>query len=156
MKLKVLIVLLGFGFSLLSFAAEPLENYYPQNDIPKYGKDSVTCVANLSLYREFYKQWKQSKYKNDAITDASRWWSWVYANCPRATENIYVDGSKMVKYRIKKAKDPELKMIWIERGNPVTQNPDTNTVLGPPLCLKYGLHNEDELRSCSLSCRMCR
>ncbi|MCF8369767.1 MAG: molybdopterin-dependent oxidoreductase [Bacteroidales bacterium] len=26
-------------------------------------------------------------------------------------------------------KNPELKMIWVERGNPVTQNPDTNTVL---------------------------
>ncbi len=27
------------------------------------------------------------------------------------------------------AKDPALKMIWVERGNPVTQNPDTNSVL---------------------------
>jgi anaerobic selenocysteine-containing dehydrogenase len=27
------------------------------------------------------------------------------------------------------AKDPELKMIWVERGNPVAQNPDTNTIL---------------------------
>lgn len=26
-------------------------------------------------------------------------------------------------------KDPELKMVWVERGNPITQNPDTNTVL---------------------------
>ncbi len=26
-------------------------------------------------------------------------------------------------------KDPELKMIWVERGNPVAQNPNTNTVL---------------------------
>jgi anaerobic selenocysteine-containing dehydrogenase len=26
-------------------------------------------------------------------------------------------------------KDPPIKMIWVERGNPVTQNPDTNTVL---------------------------
>ena len=26
-------------------------------------------------------------------------------------------------------KDPELKMIWVERGNPVAQNPDTNTIL---------------------------
>jgi anaerobic selenocysteine-containing dehydrogenase len=26
-------------------------------------------------------------------------------------------------------KGPELKMIWVERGNPVTQNPDTNTIL---------------------------
>jgi anaerobic selenocysteine-containing dehydrogenase len=27
------------------------------------------------------------------------------------------------------ARDPELKMAWIERGNPVTQNPETNVVL---------------------------
>jgi anaerobic selenocysteine-containing dehydrogenase len=26
-------------------------------------------------------------------------------------------------------KDPPLKMIWVERGNPVTQNPDTHSVL---------------------------
>ena len=26
-------------------------------------------------------------------------------------------------------KDPTLRMAWVERGNPVTQNPDTNTVL---------------------------
>jgi anaerobic selenocysteine-containing dehydrogenase len=25
--------------------------------------------------------------------------------------------------------DPPLRMVWVERGNPVTQNPDTNTVL---------------------------
>ena len=25
--------------------------------------------------------------------------------------------------------DPPLKMAWVERGNPVTQNPDTETVL---------------------------
>jgi anaerobic selenocysteine-containing dehydrogenase len=27
------------------------------------------------------------------------------------------------------ARDPELKMIWVERGNPIAQNPDTNTIL---------------------------
>jgi anaerobic selenocysteine-containing dehydrogenase len=27
------------------------------------------------------------------------------------------------------AKDPELKMIWVERGNPVAQNPDTHKIL---------------------------
>jgi len=26
-------------------------------------------------------------------------------------------------------KNPELKMIWVERGNPIAQNPDTNTIL---------------------------
>jgi len=27
------------------------------------------------------------------------------------------------------AKNPELKMIWVERGNPITSNPDTNSIL---------------------------
>jgi len=27
------------------------------------------------------------------------------------------------------ARDTELKMVWVERGNPVTQNPETHTVL---------------------------
>jgi len=30
---------------------------------------------------------------------------------------------------ILEASDPPIKMVWVERGNPVTQNPDTNTVL---------------------------
>jgi len=34
-------------------------------------------------------------------------------------------------------KDPELKMIWIERGNPLTQNPDTNSVLEAFRKLEY-------------------
>jgi anaerobic selenocysteine-containing dehydrogenase len=35
------------------------------------------------------------------------------------------------------ARDPELKMIWVERGNPVTQNPETNTVLEAFRRLEY-------------------
>jgi anaerobic selenocysteine-containing dehydrogenase len=31
--------------------------------------------------------------------------------------------------QILRTKEPPIKMIWVERGNPVTQNPDTNTVL---------------------------
>jgi len=109
MKLKASIILLFVGFSLLSFGTEPLQTFRPQDDMPKYGKDSVKCVANLSLYREFYKQWKQSGYKNSAINDATKWWSWVFLHCPIASENIYVDGVRMVDFRIKKTKDPELK-----------------------------------------------
>jgi anaerobic selenocysteine-containing dehydrogenase len=35
------------------------------------------------------------------------------------------------------AKDPELKMIWVERGNPVPQNPDTNTIIKAFRNLKF-------------------
>jgi len=38
-----------------------------------------------------------------------------------------------------KTKDPELKMIWVERGNPVTQNPDTNKVLKAFKKLEYSV-----------------
>ncbi len=33
--------------------------------------------------------------------------------------------------------DPPIKMIWVERGNPVTQNPDTNIVLKAIRSLDY-------------------
>jgi anaerobic selenocysteine-containing dehydrogenase len=33
--------------------------------------------------------------------------------------------------------DPELKMIWVERGNPVTQNPETHTVLKAIRALEF-------------------
>ena len=36
----------------------------------KYGatpEDSVECIMNLSLYNEFYKQWKGSGYKSTSL-----------------------------------------------------------------------------------------
>ena len=113
MKLKASIILLFVGFSCYLLELS-LCKIIVQDDMPKYGKDSAKCVANLSLYREFYKQWKQSGYKNSAINDATKWWSWVFLHCPIASENIYVDGVRMVDFRIKKAKDPELKSKLID------------------------------------------
>jgi len=109
MNLKALIVTLSIFMGVMAFASTPSKLVSPQDDGSKYGKDSVTCVMNLSLYREFYKQWKGSKYKNSSIDDALKSWRWVYHNCPRATENIYVDGVKMTSFRIRKEKDQAIK-----------------------------------------------
>jgi len=114
MKLKALIITLSMITGIMSFASGPSELTLPQDDGSKYGTDSVNCVMNLSLYREFYKQWKQSKYKNNSITDAMKSWRWVFSNCPRATENIYVDGVRMVTYKIKKEKDVAVKEMLID------------------------------------------
>lgn len=65
--------------------------------IPKYGNDSVACVTHLSLYREFYKQ------KN--FEDAIPHWRWVFLNCPLSSQNLYIDGTKIVGYMINNAKD---------------------------------------------------
>ncbi|MBC8487810.1 MAG: hypothetical protein H8D45_17420 [Bacteroidetes bacterium] len=71
----------------------------------KYGSDSVTCVMNNSLYYEFFKQWKQSNYKNDAWVDAVDPWRWVFINCPRSTINIYLHGEKILDELIKTETD---------------------------------------------------
>jgi len=101
MKAKIFIFLLGLGLSLSAVAANPVGDMAaPQNGGSKYGKDSVQCVINLSLYHEFYKQWRQSGYQNKAINDAVKPWYWVFKNCPRSSENLYIDGARMLQFRI--------------------------------------------------------
>lgn len=103
MKVRTLIVLLSISFSLGLIGFIPAKSLKAQVNMPKYGEDSVTCVENLSLYRESYKQWRQSKYKSPAIDHAIKYWYYVFEECPLASENIYVDGTKMIEYYIKKA-----------------------------------------------------
>lgn len=62
----------------------------------KFGMDSVACVTNISLYREYVKQ----KNYDDAISP----WRKAYVHCPKATKNIYIDGAKIYNYLIKKNK----------------------------------------------------
>ncbi len=105
MKAKLFIFLLGMGLSFSVLAGTPIVNkFVPQdNNGPKYGKDSITCLMNLSLYTESFRQWRQSHYKSDAVKDVIGPWNWVLKNCPRSTENIYIDGVRILKYKYKKA-----------------------------------------------------
>lgn len=80
--------------------------YAQGNKIPKYGKDSVACVTHLSLYREFYKQ----KNFDDAIPH----WRWVFVNCPIASQNLYIDGAKIVGYMVSKSKDANTRNKMID------------------------------------------
>lgn len=114
MKAKILILMLGLSLGFTAMATNPGANMAPQNTGSKYGKDSVTCVTNLSLYREFYIQWQQSHRTNDLINDAIGPWYWTFNNCPRSTENIYIDGANMLKYKIKKATSPSVKKNLID------------------------------------------
>ena len=52
-----------------------------------HGQDSLNCLMNLSLYREFF---KHSNYK-DAIGP----WRAVFSECPASSEKMYVDGVQM-------------------------------------------------------------
>jgi tetratricopeptide (TPR) repeat protein len=73
----------------------------------KYGTDSVKCVQNLSLYRDYYKQ--------KVYDDAYKYWSIVYNICPASSEKMYVEGVNLVNRLIKKnSKNPELKEAYID------------------------------------------
>ena len=90
------------------------ENAANGNDAGRYGSDSLTCIMNISLYREFFKQWKSSDYKNETINDLIPPWRWVFNNCPKGTQNTYIDGVKIVSFMIESAKDPALKNKYID------------------------------------------
>lgn len=68
-------------------------------DGSKYGKgqDSINCIKNLSLYREFF---KHSNYK-DAIVP----WRNVFGQCPASSERMYVEGITMYRKFIESSSD---------------------------------------------------
>lgn len=72
----------------------------------KYGADSVKCVQNLSLYRDYYKQ--------KMYDEAYKFWSIAYNICPASSERMYVDGANLVEIQLKKAETDEQKTAWID------------------------------------------
>lgn len=81
---------------------------------PRYGQDSATCVVNLSLYREFYRQWRQAGNTGTVIDDAIKPWRWVFLNCPLASQNTFIDGVVIVEHMIEREKDPAKKEKLID------------------------------------------
>ncbi|MCK4992131.1 MAG: hypothetical protein KAS29_16655, partial [Bacteroidales bacterium] len=76
----ILLATLSLLFVLPAISQKGIE------DGSKYGKgqDSINCIKNLSLYREFF---KHNNYK-DAINP----WRQVFGECPLSSERMYVEG----------------------------------------------------------------
>jgi tetratricopeptide (TPR) repeat protein len=72
----------------------------------KYGADSVKCVQNLSLYRDYYKQ--------KMYDEAYKFWNIAYNICPASSERMYVDGANLVEMQLKKAETDEQKAAWVD------------------------------------------
>lgn len=58
------------------------------------GEDSINCLRNFTLYREFV---KQQDFKS-----ALPYWKYVFNNCPMGSRNTYIDGVRMYKSFIEK------------------------------------------------------
>lgn len=113
MKTRFISILLVFAL----FAGISITSEVSAQGTKKFGEtpeDSVECIMNLSLYSEFYKQWKGSGYKNKSVHDAYGPWKKVFTLCPGARLGTYVDGVKMITYFIKKEKDEARKNVLID------------------------------------------
>jgi len=64
------------------------------------GEDSIRCIRNLSIYREFV--------KHNNYGEAVKPWKVVFNECPAASKNIYIDGAKIYSWRIQKEDNPEV------------------------------------------------
>lgn len=111
MKAKIIFTLLAISLSFITFNEEAQGQ---TSKGPRFGQDSATCVMNISLYREFYRQWKDSRYKSESVEDAVAPWRWVLLNCPKGTQNTYVDGVKIMSYFIAKEKDESKRELYID------------------------------------------
>jgi len=79
----------------------------------KYGTDSVACVTNISMYREYYKQWEAAKYAPEAFSNEMvTAWREVFLNCPRASQLVYTNGEKIMDYFIRT--NPSQKNAYID------------------------------------------
>ena len=73
----------------------------------KFGSDSVQCVTNISLFREYVKQ----KNYDDALTP----WRKASYFVQKRLKIIYIDGAKLYKYLISKNKGAvELQKAYLD------------------------------------------
>ncbi len=101
LKIALYPFLLGF-ITLTSMAQKGVE------DGSRYGhgEDSIRCIKNLSLYREYVKHGNYDMGLGP--------WRIVFEECPKATKNIYIDGAKMFNDFIANEKDPDRKAILMD------------------------------------------
>jgi tetratricopeptide (TPR) repeat protein len=99
MKTKFLKTILLTAMSLLLVL--PVLSQKGIEDGSKYGKgaDSINCIKNLSLYKEFF---KHNNYK-DAIPS----WRLVFGECPASSERMYLEGITMYRKFIESSSVPE-------------------------------------------------
>jgi len=117
---KVQLILMLIAFSFITNGQQSIQDngFAIAGSItgPRYGlgEDSVKCVTNFSLYRENYRQWRTSNFENEAIKYTIEPWRYVFLNCPLASQNTYIDGSKIIEYLYNKAENEEVKSLYID------------------------------------------
>ncbi len=117
------VVMLLAGLNLAAQNEAANTKAMPVKKGSKYGKDSIKCLTNLNLYADYYKQWKATKYKQNDLAETSiQYWRYCFLECPRARQNVYSRGAKLMRYKIKTTKDSLTRERYIDTLMMVYEN----------------------------------
>ncbi len=75
----------------------------------KYGatpEDSLTCLENTSLYKEFYKQQNYADAKQPLLN--------AIAACPKSSKNLYIKGANIYKQLMVKQTNKEMRSAMLD------------------------------------------
>ena len=91
------------GILTLIFFSTSLHAQMGKDDGSRFGhgEDSVRCLKNLSLYRQYA--------KNRDYNMAYPYWKIVFEECPKSSKNIYLDGVKIYKSFLSKKPADDIK-----------------------------------------------
>ncbi|MBN1599766.1 MAG: hypothetical protein JW894_15835 [Bacteroidales bacterium] len=106
-KLVLINVFLSTGFFLITSTLNAQRVSIHEN--PDYGIDSASrmeCAQNLSIMSQYVKI-KTYEYAYDS-------WKFCLENCPKSSKNIYIQGAKILDYKIENAEDEESKNVHID------------------------------------------
>jgi tetratricopeptide (TPR) repeat protein len=79
----------------------------------KYGDNPTECQMHLSLYRESFKQWKNSNFAGDAHEFLESW-RYCFFNCPKSSEYLYLDGVSIMENLAANATDPQVRAKYAD------------------------------------------
>ncbi len=73
----------------------------------RFGPDSANCVNSLNFYRDYLKQ--------GSIKDAAPLWQQAMKTCPpKVSQNMYIEGARILRYMIQNEKDAARKQGLID------------------------------------------
>lgn len=99
MKLKFLIAPALFGVASVQVSAQD------------FGANKDECLQNLSLMGTFYKEGTKTKDFSQAVAP----FEYVYQNCPKSSQNVYVQGAAIVKWQMDQASDVATKTKYFDK-----------------------------------------
>ena len=104
-RLVMIAVLIGMAMSVSA-----------QNESKEGSADSVTCAVNMSMYREYFKQWEAANFAPESFSpEMVTAWREVFLNCPQTSQYTYTNGEKILDYFIRT--NPENKGAYIDTLN---------------------------------------